>query len=110
MPSKVDLSRLAHATRVAASLRAYDATMSYAPTAAQTGRDFAVVARVMTDLINEIGNPDIELQRELQQLSLQTENVRTPMLSQLSDGNHTMDLQPLRVDADEAEVVNVASE
>ena len=100
MPSQVDLSRLADATRKAATVRAFDATMSTHPQAAQTARDFAVVARVMTDLINEMGSPDQALQRELQQLALKTENSRPPTIHQLSDGQHTLDLQPTITEAE----------
>jgi hypothetical protein len=95
MPTQVDLARLAHATRVVSTVRAYNEAMSGAPTSAASARDFSVVARVMTDLINEMGSPDMELQKELQQLALQTEDSRPPIIHQLSGGNHTLDLQPI---------------
>jgi hypothetical protein len=94
MPSQVDLGRLANATRIAATLRAYDAVMSGAPQAAMQARDFAVTARVMTELINEIGSPDAELQKELQQLALRTDDTRPPTIHELSDGLHTVELLP----------------
>ncbi len=95
MPSNVDLAKLAHATRVVSTVRAYGEAMSGAPNSAASARDFAVVSRVMTDLINEMGSPDLELHKELQQLALQTEDIRPPSIHQLSGGNHTLDLQPV---------------
>lgn len=100
MPSSVDLSRLADATRKAATVRAFDATMSGHPNAAASARDFAVVAKVMTDLINDIGNPDQEIQKELQQLALHTEDRKPPTIHQLSAGNHTLDIQPMVVEVE----------
>lgn len=106
MPTKVDLSRLMEATRVAATARAWGATMDYSQTSSAEARDFAMVARMMTELIAEVGSPDAALQQELMQLQLRTNEVRPPNIHQLSGGNHTVDLQPIVVDTD-AETSNV---
>ena len=100
LPTQVDLTRLAHATRVVCTVRAYGEAMSGAPHSAASARDFAVVSRVMTDLINEMGSPDVELHKELQSLALQTEDARPPNIHQLSGGHHTMDLQPMTIEAE----------
>jgi len=101
MPAQVDLARLADVTRKAATVRAFDATMSTHPHAAAQARDFAMVAKSMTELIGEIGSPDQELQRELQQLTIKTNDTRPPLVQQLSEGRHTLDLQPAVVEAKE---------
>ena len=103
LPTQVDLTRLAHATRVVCTVRAYSEAMNGAPHSAASARDFAVVARTMTDLINEMGSPDLELHKELQALALQTEDARPPNIHELTGGHHTMDLQPMAVEAVEAE-------
>ena len=103
MPTQIDLTRLAGAARVAAASRVWGAAMDFSPRAATEARDFAVVVQIMTALITEVGSPDTELQRELQQLALQTDDFRPPTIHQLSAGHHTVDLQPV-VEAEGAEV------
>lgn len=98
MPSSVDLGRLAQATRMMSVVRAFSESMSGAPDSAARARDFSVVARVMTEIITEMGSPDLDLKKELQQLALQTEDIRPPTIHQLSGGHHTVDLQPMTTD------------
>lgn len=93
MPSQVELARLANVTRVAATVRAFESTMAGGPMGAVQARDYALVAKTMSEMILEIGSPDIELQKELQQLALVTDESTLPYIGEL-EGTHTVSLEP----------------
>jgi len=91
VPGSVELANLAAASRVAATVQVLDSCLSGA---AERARDFSIVAKTMTDILETVGSPEEELQRSLQQLSLRTEREDIPTIKQLSGGNHTVDIQP----------------
>lgn len=99
MPSQVELARLANVTRVAATVRAFEATMAGGPQGAIRARDYAVVAKTMSEMITDMGSPDLELQKELQQLALVTDEAGVPHIGEL-EGTHTVELEPHVVDAE----------
>lgn len=103
MPAKVELARLANATRIASTVRAYEASTFGGPRSGEEARDFALVSKMMTELINELGSPDIELQKELHQLAIDTEHGAVPLLAELSEGSHTTDLQPSTTEISDVE-------
>jgi len=105
MPSQVELSRLLVATRMAAVCRASEVMMSSSPTDAARARDFTLTAKLITELITDIGSPDTELQKDLQQLVLETEQGQVPHIKELTEGN----TEPEIVDMVEAEVEYVDS-
>ena len=57
-------------------------------------RDYTLGAKLMGELIQELGSPEEELKKGLQQLALKNQDAQLPMLSELSGGSHTTDLQP----------------
>lgn len=87
MPMQIELGRLLAATRMAAICRANEVIYASSPTDAARGRDFMLMAKLATDLIADIGTPDIELQRDLQQLLLETEEGQVPHIRALTEGN-----------------------
>jgi len=95
MPGQVELSRLADATRTAAQLQMMASSVVGGPGRAAEARDWSMVVSAMTQLIADIGSPEAELQKELQQLGLKTEEAMVPHIKELSDGSHTVDLQPI---------------
>lgn len=94
MPGQVELARMADAARKAAIGQVHKATYVGGDHNASAARDWAMVGNMMTQLIQDIGSPDEELQKDLQQLALKTEDRAVPHIKQLSDGSHTVDLQP----------------
>lgn len=86
MPTQVELGRLLSATRMAALCRANEVIYASSPTDAARGRDFMLMAKLATDLIADIGSPDTELQRDLQQLVLETEQGSVPHIRALTEG------------------------
>ena len=108
-PGKLDLARIAAASLTAASVRTYNALVVGGHGAATEARDYSIAARNMQDLLTELGSPDALLQKELQQLALKSTEGRPPMLSDLSGGRHTLDVQPMPVqtttDVQDSEVI-----
>lgn len=103
MPSQLELSRMASAARVAATARTLESLLNDAPNSATNARDYSQVSSSMTELIQALGSPDAELQKELQQLQLATDHSELPHIAELSDGHHTTDLNPREVIEGEAE-------
>lgn len=87
MPTQVELGRLLAATRLAALCRANEVVYSQSPTDAARGRDFILMAKMATELIADIGSPDTELQRDLQQLLLETDSDPVPHVRALAEGS-----------------------
>jgi hypothetical protein len=107
MPSQVELARLANATRVAATVRAFETTMAGGPQGALRARDYTMVAKMMGEMITDMGSPDIELQKELQQIALATDDATVPHIGEL-EGSYTVELEPQVIEA-EVEVENADS-
>jgi hypothetical protein len=97
LPSSVDIARLAEATRTAAISGGLDMAIRGLPT---QGRDFALMAKMMTEILESIGDPANDLQEGLARLSIETENQDIPNLKQLSAGSHTLNIQPIDVPAE----------
>lgn len=97
MPSKIELARLAATARTAAVMRVAESTIEGGQYAAAAGRDWSIVAKEMTSLIKDIGDPDATLSKQLQTLAIETETTDVPHIKQLSGGNHTTDFGPRMV-------------
>lgn len=102
LPTQVELGRLLAATRMAAICRANEVVYAQSPTDAARGRDFMLMAKMATELIAEIGSPDTELQRDLQQLLLETDQGQVPHIRELQEGNRMpiIDVEAEHVDSE----------
>jgi hypothetical protein len=100
LPANVEIPRLAAATRLTAMIKTDEAMM--AGKSAQS-RDYSFVVKVMSEVMQETGEVEEGLQEGLTKLILKTDQKRIPNIKELSDGHHTVDLQP--IDA-EGEVVD----
>ncbi len=101
MPTKADLSRLASATRVAALVRAYDVMLDgRASEAAGAGQGFALIAKLMGEILEDVGGGDELLASQLHQLAVKTDTQPVPTLFQLSQGNHATDMGPTVVNGE----------
>jgi hypothetical protein len=95
MPSSLELARLASSVRVMCLTQAASAAILGGPRSATEARDFTTAASQITELLNNIGSPDSELQKELQMLALKTDEGAVPYIGELTSGSHTADVQPL---------------
>jgi hypothetical protein len=53
-----------------------------------------LTAKVMGEIVDSVGDPELELNEGLRAILLDTDAYQVPLLSQLSGGEHTVDLQP----------------
>jgi hypothetical protein len=92
MPSQVDISKLAIAARSASLVGAIESALAKKP---EMTRDYSLAAKMLTEVIEQLGNVDDDLQQGLARLMLATDDRPLPNLKQLSGGEHTLDLQPI---------------
>ncbi len=100
MPSHVEVTRLAATTRTAAAVRTLESVMRGGPYDAERGQGYANIAMIMTNMIESIGSPEEELQYQMSML-LRTDDAPPPNIHQLTGGQHTVDVQPIPVSAEE---------
>lgn len=96
-PSKLELARVAVASRAAASIRVLESVIAGGPNGGALARDYALVTKSMTELITDLGNPDENLRKEMQNLMIRTQDAAVPLMSSLP-GERTLDLTPPRID------------
>jgi len=95
MPSNVELSKIASATRTAASIRAYESAIRGGPRDHERSRDYALVAKSMTEMLAAVGSPEEDFQKELSSIMLRRDEAEIPYIHQLSSGRHTVEMQPV---------------
>lgn len=101
MPENVDLSRVASAARMASVIRCLEnSMMGYA----EKARDFALTGKILTELMESVGDVSGDLQRSLMSLSLDTDSAEIPSIKKLTGGDHTTDLIPELMQQQEIEV------
>lgn len=104
MPSNVELSRIASATRIAANVQAFSSSLRGAFGDSERSRDYAQVVKTMTEVLDAVGSPEEDLTHQLTTL-LQTDKSEMPTIKQLG-GSYTVDVQPTAA----PEVIDVESE
>lgn len=93
MPTNVQISRIATIARLAAVVRSAEGSLLGN---AEKARDFALTAKILTELMDSVGDVSGDLQRSLQGMVLDTDASEVPSIEQVSAGNHTVDLLPVR--------------
>ena len=104
MPPNVEVNKLVAATRLAALVRTSDSLHTNDPDKA---RDYAFIAKMMSEIAQDVGDVEEGLQEGLTKLILKTDTRALPNIKELSDGSHTLDLQPIEA---EGETIDVKSE
>lgn len=99
MPTDMDVARVAGAARLAALAGNLDLSLRGLPTLA---KDYALSAKLMTEILESVGDPSGDLQEGLQKLAIETDEDEVPYIHQLSEGSHTLDVAPVRADEVEA--------
>ncbi len=96
MPSRADLARMVELTRTASTVRGLSTALSMqGRNAAVETRDWALATKLFGEILADVGSPDGDIQRELQLLALRTSSSEVPHISELSGGEHTVDMQPV---------------
>lgn len=105
MPGKVELAKLVQMAQAFSIVRTAEATMYNSVQDSQKALNFSHVARNMTDILEKVVKPDEHLHEGLRKIGLRTDPLTPPTVHQLSDGSHTVDLQPPQVQNDDGEYV-----
>ena len=95
MPSSADVSRLVDAVLAASLSGALDMGIRGLPA---QGKDYMLMAKLSTEIIEVIGDPSDDLREGLAKLGIETDNTEVPHINQLSDGSHTLSLEPMKAD------------
>jgi hypothetical protein len=102
MPSGLELARLTTAARTAAVLRSAENSLLGR---ADKARDFALTGKILTELLESVGDVSGDLQRSMMSIALATDGTEVPSIQMLTEGNYTQDLMPAQEpEAEEAHV------
>jgi hypothetical protein len=100
-PSKHDLSLRVMELRNISVLRGLEAAHQDAPGDSQRCLNYTNTARIAIDIMEVTKDPGDELSEQLQSIALRTDTQPLKHVKQLSAGQHTVDLAPLRDPANE---------
>lgn len=92
MPSGIEIGRIATVARMSAIVRSTENSLLGH---AKKALDFALAGKVMTELMESVGDVSGDLQRSMMQMVLDTDASEVQSLHQLTEGNHSMDLMPV---------------
>lgn len=94
MPSNHELAQTMILTRQFATMRTLEATMYGGERDSHRALNFSLVAKNMGEMLETVVKPDEALRQDLERIALRTDLRPIPSIHQLSDGKHTVELQP----------------
>jgi len=102
MPKGVNMEAVVQTTLMTSSIKTLEGTVMGGQNGAQIAQGFAAVAETMTRLKESVVNPETNLREDLRRITVATTTAVVPTLRQLTNGNHTVNVQPdARPDEDE---------
>jgi len=93
-PDRIDVVELLETAKEIATIRVVEESMARGPNAAQNTRDFSTALQNLHTLTDSVGSPDADLQRNIMNLMLKTDGKEVPYVHELTEGDHTVDVQP----------------
>lgn len=105
LPTQFDFTRLLQAAKHMAIMQAASAVGVAGRGDAAASRDYSLTAKIMQEMLQEVGSADSDLQRELQMFALKTEQENLPYVGELTDGSYTVEVQPIMRGDEETEDV-----
>lgn len=94
MPNNMDVAKVLESARAVAALRAMElATNGEARDADRRAMNYMMVARIATEVLENVVKPDELMRKQLSSILLQTDQQPVPSIKELSAGNHTVDLE-----------------
>lgn len=100
-PSRLELALVLEHSRAVAATQSYSALLSGGKDASAQARDFMLTAKLASEVLGMTVRPEDELRDQLSSILLQTDTQQIPTLAQLSEGRHTVDLEPIHAKDDE---------
>lgn len=98
MPTSVQLTKIAMVARLASIVRSAESSLLGHP---EKARDFALAGKILTELMESVGDVSGDLQRGLQSMLLDTDASEVPTMDELTQGNLAVDLLPQRTGDEE---------
>lgn len=110
MPGKMEIASIITMAQTFSAVRAAEASMYGSKDDSYKALNFSIVAKNMTDILEKVVKPDENLHEDLRKIALRNDDRPVPSIFQLSDGKHTVDLQPVKGSHDDGELVAETSE
>jgi hypothetical protein len=110
MPGKLELATILEMARTFSSIRAAEASLYGSKDDSYKAMNFSIVAKNMTDILEKVVKPDENLQEDLRRIALRNDERSVPSIFELSDGKHTVDLQPIKGSHDDGLVTGRSEE
>jgi len=95
MPAEMDLPKVLSRGRDMAAMSAYEALCMNGAKDAEKARDMATIVKTFTDVLEVVVKPDENMREQLSQIAMRTEDKPVPYIHELSQGKHTVDMQPV---------------
>jgi hypothetical protein len=93
---KLELSQKMMELRDIAVMRAVEAAHQDGPGDSQKFLNYITGSRILEELLQMVVKPEDEMRAQLQSIALRTNPVSMPSVHQLTGGNHTVDVAPLK--------------
>jgi hypothetical protein len=97
MPGNAEVGRIAALGRLMGLSQCVSSMAQSGYKDHERSRDYAMVAKIMNDIIESTGSAQEDLNNQINALLLQTDTAEPPHIQQLTAGHHTTDLQPTEV-------------
>lgn len=108
-PGKFDLALRMMEARDSAIMRVVESIQQDGPMDSQKTLNYANTSRVLEELLQMVVRPEDGMREQLRSIALRTETRMLPYVHELSGGNHTVDISPLK-DPNHDEPAEVAVE
>ena len=95
MPESIDLPVLMARARDVMVMRGVEVALDKGPMSARQTLEFTAAAQNVSNMLEGIGTPGEDLQRNLSNLLLDNDKTQVPYVHELTEGRHTIDVQPI---------------
>lgn len=103
IPNNLNVAKIARAARAISAVGVVDCALQGKT---EMARDYAITAKMMSDMLEQVGEVEEDLQEGLARIALATDSREVPHIKELTDGEHTLDVEPLEAIDLEEEITN----
>lgn len=94
MPKNINILDVLTQVRMMSALRAYQAAIVNGPSSADQGASYMSMSNMAHQMMETVIKPEDQLRNDLMNIGLKTKAFETQVIAKLTDGKHTVDLQP----------------
>lgn len=110
MPGKMELANILNTGLAFSLFRSTEAAMYGSKDDSYKAMNFSIAAKNMSDILEKVVKPDENLHEDLRKIALRNDERPVPSIFELSEGRHTVDLQPEKGSHDDGQPVGGGSE